>query len=123
MPIRLPRDKVRMPPSGITERSEVTLQGATVFSFGIPNRGCGVFRVLQGENLSRALKSPSMPIRLPRDKVRMPPSGITERSEVTLQGATVFLIFLSSGRPPRPTLIYSSPPPSAFKVMHSLVFF
>ena len=60
----------------------------------IPNRGCGVFRVLQGENFSRALKSPSMPIRLPRDKVRMPPSGITERSEVSLQGATVFLIFL-----------------------------
>ena len=104
MPIRPPRDKVRMPPSGITERSEVTLQGATVFSFGIPNRGCGVFRVLQGENLSRTLKSPSMPIRLPRDKVRMPPSGITERSGVTLQGATVFLIFLFClrGAPPSP---------------------
>ena len=77
----------------------------------IPNRGCGVFRVLQGENLSRALKSPSMPIRLSRDKVRMPPSGITERSGVTLQGATVFLIFsfLSSGRTPVAPRLYTAP--------------
>ena len=54
----------------------------------------------------------------------MPPSGITERSEVTVQGATVFLIFLSSGRTPVAPRLYTAPLlPSAFKVMHSLVFF